>query len=158
MGLKTAPSSRSDHSIRGGRINSVPDNDLLATRLRQTFTGFTLEQTSEELVASWPSQNPAVAEDLALIARDENPSVRWFKGYMFDFPEVLHGSPEAQVEAIIEFLQAFFAEEIAQGVYIHPDGAASGGGPVSTDQLNHPESWWQAENVAIRSWRGTYDK
>lgn len=139
-----------------------PVSEIIAQELTREFPDVSDRITSDgaDLVVTWPSANPSVAENLVLRCTQPGyPSLYWFGGYMVDFPlsEGQHLARE-----IVEFLIDFFEERIACG--ITPSG---GGGPVwlespsakeTSDRGSSPRAkWWEEEGVTLRTWRGTYD-
>jgi len=104
---------------------------------------------------SWASQNPRVPEPLRLvIGRNTEASLYWHRGYMYDFPEFIHGSN--LLDAICEFLGSFSREEIGCGVHMR-NGEVRGGGPVWYAE-DEPSAWWNDADVEVRTWRGNRDR
>jgi hypothetical protein len=131
-----------------------PLSEAIARRLSEEFQGCERFFSAAEgiLQVEWPSQNPAVDEPLVLDCKPE-PSLHWFKGYMYDFPVAAWGSEERQALGIVDFLKGFFAERVACGVQLR-EGKVIAGGPVWFEE-DDADAWWRKPGVLIRSWNGT---
>ncbi|MFI5384541.1 MAG: hypothetical protein ACHQ50_00305 [Fimbriimonadales bacterium] len=134
-----------------------PLSRAIALRLIQSFPNIDRQFAADNgvLTVTWPSVNPSVSESLMLRCAGE-PSLWWFRGYMYDF--VGRGSDEVTADAIAEFLERFFEDRIACGVRFR-DGKVASGGPIWFDEEVWPNSSsWTAADVVIRSWRGSKDR
>lgn len=136
----------------------LPKSRRIAERLIEAFPECEKLMKSERgiLTVVWPSKSPYVLEPLELRCEFE-PSLYWFKGYMYDFIDWPGDDGFLQADRIVEFLEGFFAEEYACAVDFR-DGQVMGGGPVRTADLEAKTGWWSDSTIQIRSWKGKYDR
>ena len=131
---------------------SLADELIAALEVAGLMSSAQVRQDADFRTIVWKSANPAVKEDLEL-KLSLDPGLFWFGGYMYDFPDIVHGTDEMVIVRVVEFIESFFNEEILCG------WSTQGGGPICITQPVWPEGsgWFCRVGQEIRSWKGTHD-
>ena len=131
---------------------SLAEDLIAALEAAGLLSSAQMRQDADFRTIVWKSANPAVKEDLEL-KLSLDPGLFWFGGYMYDFPDIVHGTDEMVIVRVVEFMESFFNEEILCG------WSTQGGGPIWLTLVVWPEStgWFCRVGHEIRSWQGTND-